>query len=76
MLMCFWVTIVSAANRRLSHPPPITCSRDIDQEDDVSSSAGEASSPKNLFSCFLHFPIYLKGSFFGSIAMVCDSVSV
>ncbi|KAL1199160.1 Thylakoid membrane protein TERC [Cardamine amara subsp. amara] len=33
--------LVSAANRRLSHLPPTACSRDIDQEDDVSSSETE-----------------------------------
>ncbi|CAL9230040.1 unnamed protein product [Arabidopsis halleri] len=34
--------LVSAANRRLSHLPPISCSREIDQEDDVSSSEKES----------------------------------
>lgn len=43
ILMCFWATIVSAANRRLS---PIACSPGTDQEDDVSSSSssGEYAS--------------------------------
>ncbi|XP_010491968.1 PREDICTED: thylakoid membrane protein TERC, chloroplastic-like [Camelina sativa] len=36
-------SLVSAANRRLSHLPPISCSRDVDQEDDVSSSEKESS---------------------------------
>ncbi|XP_010419795.1 PREDICTED: thylakoid membrane protein TERC, chloroplastic [Camelina sativa] len=36
-------SLVSAANRRLSYLPPISCSRDVDQEDDVSSSEKESS---------------------------------
>ncbi|XP_010453276.1 PREDICTED: thylakoid membrane protein TERC, chloroplastic [Camelina sativa] len=36
-------SLVSAANRRLSHLPPISCSRDVDQEDNVSSSEKESS---------------------------------
>jgi len=44
--MCFWVTILSAANRRLSHLPPIACSRGIDQEDE-----GECFF-SNIFFCF------------------------
>lgn len=42
------VILVSAANRRLSHLPPIACSREIDQEDDVSSS-GDCFFSKILF---------------------------
>ncbi|CAA7039827.1 unnamed protein product [Microthlaspi erraticum] len=33
--------LVSATNRRLPHLPPVACSRDVDQEDDVSSSEKE-----------------------------------
>ncbi|ESQ41183.1 hypothetical protein EUTSA_v10013777mg [Eutrema salsugineum] len=35
-------SLVSASNRRLPHLSPIACSRDIDQEDDVSSSEKES----------------------------------